>query len=92
MYIYQPFQFNHTRRKPDDKSDEEEKPSDSGDQPTSNPEEKNKKDDKGGISDSTSLALAITLPIVSAIIIIAVVFIVFRHKRMQSENIEKLTE
>ena len=92
MYIYQPFQFNHTRRKPDDKSDEEEKPSDSGDQPTSNPEGDSEKDDKGGISDSTSLALAITLPIVSAIIIIAVVFIVFRHKRMQSENIEKLTE
>jgi len=100
--FYQPLQFNHTRRKPDDGSGDDDetdkptdKPTDRTDSPSPSPDsdgENNKEENKGGISDSTSLALAITLPIVSAIIIIAVVFIIFRHKSIPSEKIEELTK
>ncbi len=97
--FYEPLQFNHTRRKPDDGSDDDDEQPTDQPEPTGSPKppssdsdgDESKEENKGGISDSTSLALAITLPIVSAIIIIAVVFIIFRRKNNMSENIEKLT-
>ena len=88
IHFYEPIEFSHSGIVPNDGSTDNENTDVNSD--TENKIDDEKNDDDGS---STSLALAITLPIIGILIIVVVILVILRRKRGSlSDKIEKLNE